>query len=307
MCICAHSHSKKISPRPCAHVHNKKAPHSSLHHNAHANGRFRAPGYANIRSPCPLDPGLKKPWDRDQNLARYWLGLRLEHRYLAYPLVEDSLPGTVCWLSYSLGRANSIESNERHENSLTTKECAPSPIVRPYSGEFTPSTNAKLTTHIYTTSCNTAGICWSTTKFTTCMCNTACDSAPSVYCLIVVYTRRDTLCVFVCAHVCVCVYVCVSVRICGCVCVRVSEGCTVRVYVCVCVCVCVCVDVYVCLPVCMWVYLGVAFRDTEKDNGSKSERHRQRNRERDIVSRCMLLCKAGIECVCACAAMDDTQ
>ena len=128
------------------------------------------------------------------------------------------------------------------------------------------------------------------------MCNTACDSAPSVYCPSDVYTRRDTLFVYVCEWV----RVCVCVRICGCVCVRVSEGSTVRVHVGVCVCVCVCVDVYVWLPVNVCGCVDVSFRHTHKDTESNIERHKQRNMERQRVSRFMLLCGAGRECVRVC-------
>ncbi|KAG5264663.1 hypothetical protein AALO_G00256640 [Alosa alosa] len=55
-------------------------------------------------------------------------------------------------------------------------------------------------------------------------------------------SRRDSICVCLCAHECACVCVCVRVCVCVCVCVRVCERVCVRVCVFVCVCVpCLCV------------------------------------------------------------------
>jgi len=69
---------------------------------------------------------------------------------------------------------------------------------------------------------------------------------------------------------------------------------------CVCVCVCVCVYVYVCLPVNVCGCVDVSFRHTRKDTESNIQRHKQRNMERQRVSRFMLLCGAGRECVRVC-------
>jgi len=117
------------------------------------------------------------------------------------------------------------------------------------------------------------------------MCNTACDSPPRVYCLIVVYTDRDTLCVCVCVrvYVCVCVCGCSCARIRGCGCVRVCEVYTVCVSVCVCVCacvsVCMCMCVYLCVCGCVWVLYwktlrkipGVQVRDIDEETGSERQ------------------------------------